>query len=121
VIKEATAYEAFEEQTPVEDGPRKPRAELAAPIADAGKEETQKRPNAGGAATAGELAAPGTAALLEMVGELTKKLDNLESRSRAPARRRPKSELECFYCKEKGHFKHECAKLQAKEEREHQP
>ena len=56
---------------------------------------------------AAQPAETGNSSVLELIKAMQERLAKLEER-RKP---RPKSEVECFYCKAKGHYKRECEKL----------
>jgi hypothetical protein len=113
-IEEATAYEAFEEQGDAEKQ-RKPKNELTALVSGPTGHRSESAEHREGPSVNAVAEVPtGEGALLELVRDMSRRLEGLEERRK----RKPKGELECYYCKEKGHFKRECPKLQAKEERE---
>ena len=60
---------------------------------------------------------PTTGKLEEMLGRLEQRIDRLEkspAKTQGPAK--GKREIECFYCKKKGHMKRDCRKKQADEQ-----
>ena len=98
----ATTCEAFDDGNDA-DRLRKPRAE----VMNVQPESTSARP----VVAAVEQTEQNNAPVLELIKAMQERLVKLEER-RKP---RPKSEVDCFHCKEKGHYRRECPKLKSRQ------